>query len=142
MISSEYVAGFIDGEGCIRCYTRQPKQGRGVSVGHRVVVTVANTHLGVLEKMQERWGGSIHKQKGTGRQLYVWNTSGNFARALLNDVHEHLIVKKPQSEIALKLLSMAKNRGRAVLSEEEIARREELRLALVAAKSYDDGSNE
>ena len=134
MIDERYVAGFIDGEGCIRAELRNPRLGNGVSVGHRVILIVANTHRPVLEAMQERWGGSIYRRKNPGKVLWVWHTGGPTARAVLEDVLPYLVVKKEQAETALKLIKTMRNRGRAVLTDEEIRYREELRLQLVEQK--------
>ena len=64
MLSDEYIAGFMDGEGNFSVYSRHreytAKNGE-VRIHQRniVQVRVANTCLPILEEIKEKYGGHI-----------------------------------------------------------------------------------
>ncbi|MEE8232346.1 MAG: hypothetical protein V3R46_03400, partial [Thermoplasmata archaeon] len=63
MVSVEYLAGFMDGEGSLSL-SRIPR-GRS-NPEYCVRVTIANTDTAILSEIQEDWGGTIHSM-GQGR---------------------------------------------------------------------------
>jgi hypothetical protein len=95
MISSQYSAGFFDGEGCIN-----------VSSCRKTVLIrtlVVNTNLTILEMFKERWGGDIYcnkKGKEHWKQAYTWRLSNSAAHLFLEDIYPFLVVKAPQAEAA------------------------------------------
>lgn len=94
-LRSEYVAGFIDGEGCFTWAKGSP------------TVSVTNTYLPILRKLQKKYGGSISEKpvpdKRRFRPRFQWRVFGDNAMAVVRDVIPHLIEKKPQAAILLKL---------------------------------------
>src|SRR5262245_6335820 len=95
MCSIPYVAGIIDGEGCI-CFSRTRS-----SYFPRVLVV--NTCLELLERLQHTYGGDIHENKYPAkrgwRTSYQWRLSHSRAVELLDQVYPFLIVKKAQAEV-------------------------------------------
>jgi hypothetical protein len=81
-----YIAGIIDGEGYIKLSSLTGKIG------------ISNTHLGMLEWLKERLGGSICKKskevKPNHHQAYELQLSKVRARGLLKLIIPYLIVKK------------------------------------------------
>lgn len=75
-----YVAGVLDGEGCIR-YKSTP------------TVEITNKHQGMLVALQKRWGGAV-RVKGEG--IYVWCLYGQRALNFLSQMSKYSIVKYPQ----------------------------------------------
>ncbi len=55
MISAEYAAGFMDGEGCINVSSCRNST--------YIRVLIVNTNREVLEMFQQRWGGDIKQNK-------------------------------------------------------------------------------
>ena len=54
-----YLAGFIDGEGCIRLHKHPTKDG----FNYNLDVRIANTNLEVLQEIQKIFGGKINIHK-------------------------------------------------------------------------------
>jgi hypothetical protein len=96
MISAEYLAGFVDGEGCI---------GIG-STNTSLVLTLAisQVNLTVLQEIQKDYGGHLTpcKVKGNRRPAWILRWSSKAALSVIEKILPYLIVKKPQAEIAVK----------------------------------------
>ncbi|MDO5535856.1 MAG: hypothetical protein Q4F65_14560 [Propionibacteriaceae bacterium] len=111
-----YVAGLIDGEGCIHLGTRKGTYRARVTVGMTEVA------LPLLRELQEEWQGSIYcsrqpTEKWAG--AWVWSVQGAPARVLLESLTPHLRLKKEQATLALevedirsRLARMANGSGR------------------------------
>ena len=93
-----YLAGLIDGEGCISILPG----GAG-----KLQVSVGNNHRGVLEYGQSLFGGSLGGSRVTssGRVCWIWNLSNKKAAGLLESIFPYLRVKRPQAEVARKFTS-------------------------------------
>lgn len=129
MISAEYLAGFLDGEGCIGIYGKPL----------RVVVTLVQAELDILLRIQTQYGGKIKTRKRSSpkhNQVWalVWNASS--AVDLLEKLFPYLIVKRPQAQLVLqewtKLLIPKKAqtgvpRGTKFISIENMAKRLEVK---------------
>jgi hypothetical protein len=123
MISSQYSAGFFDGEGCIN-----------VSSCRKTVLIrtlVVNTNLTILEMFKERWGGDIYcnkKGKEHWKQAYTWRLSNNAAYEFLKDIYPFLVVKAQQAEASFIFFDNRPGRGKqrtveaAKLTQEAIAK--------------------
>ncbi len=89
-----YIAGIIDGEGCIgftRCRT---------NVYPRVIVT--NTNLELLEELKKQFGGDISsnsKGKTGWKKGYNWDIRWSKAIDLLDRVYEYLFIKYQQANV-------------------------------------------
>lgn len=104
MLSLEYVAGLVDGEGHIRCASSN--QGKYEKFYPRLQVT--NTNYEIIETLQKQFGGSIMKKKMSAyaisrnwTQAYDWRISGDGARSTLSKLIPHLRIKR---DIALEVL--------------------------------------
>lgn len=98
-IEAAYVAGFIDGEGCLL-----------ISPEHKIVMKVSNTALPVLEWIQVRSGGQIDPVKVYGKRKPQWVLRWRYAeqRVLLPRVIPHLKTKK---DAAVLLLNELEQKG-------------------------------
>lgn len=121
-----YIAGIVDGEGCIRI-RQNGKAGNGC-----VSLHVANTDLEVLHLLKE-WTGlgfvyQTRKKKyksNTCRALYAWELSPKECHELLMVISDILIIKQRQAKLALlyqQLIVDAKRRP----SKENLDSRNEL----------------
>ena len=115
MISKQYLAGFIDGEGNISL--RKFKTNTGYGIKFRIVLRVTNTNKDILEQMKLQYGGQIEKTIKEGTRLpesknwkdcFRWVISDKKATVVLKDVHKYLILKKEQSRCCLELAKMSK----------------------------------
>lgn len=90
-----YLAGFLDGEGCISL-TRKAKK----YIVPKVVI--ANTNIEVLKWIQEKFGGYFTiRKKLTERRRAVGYLEFQYRKALnlIKLIYPYLIVKKKQADI-------------------------------------------
>lgn len=101
MISWQYIAGLIDGEGCIRAHPSN--KGKYRKYYPRVQIT--NTHTGVLIAICEQLGGAIcgpKRRPDSKHDCWDWRLTGDGARNVLRETLPYLIIKK---EKALEVLA-------------------------------------
>lgn len=103
-----YLAGLIDGEGCLGVYMSRDEGGsrqkRGRTV-YRARLTITNTHREVLDWVASRFGGGVSKKGAPAgcKCVYRWEMrgSGNVQR-LITRVRPYLIVKSMQADLVLR----------------------------------------
>jgi hypothetical protein len=100
-----YVAGFVDGEGCISAGCRRNCIEGGISVG--------STNRDVLLYLRSVTGvgcvGSIgRKRKKNHRPVYTWDVSVASVKSLLIQLIPFLQVKRRQAELMIELFSFGK----------------------------------
>ena len=102
IISLDYLAGLVDGEGCIRLHPSN--RGKYRKFYPRVQVT--NTYKPVLELLVSQYGGAIHSatkpQKEGWKLKHDWRLTGDKARELLKELLPFLIIKKEKAEQVLQ----------------------------------------
>lgn len=93
-----YLAGLIDGEGCIGTH-RQTSTGR-----RRVSFSMKQKYPAALIWVVDIFGGRIHEVKmGQSQPGFLWRITSGHAEAILRGTLPYLTLKKPQAEVALKL---------------------------------------
>jgi len=114
MISNEYAAAFIDGEGSIMLFIEKRKENR-LGVRYKSVVSVPNTCLTPLEAFREKYGGSIgisrkagetHNSVTSTKDCYKWVCPSTAVKQLLLDIEPYLLIKKTQCHNALELIEL------------------------------------
>ena len=98
MISPQYLAGFLDGEGCILITAATNKR------RWTLQVSVSQTELQILLDIQKEYKGTIHvmrhkSAKHSQAWRLVWGSKE--ALELLEKVFPYLQVKRPQAELVL-----------------------------------------
>lgn len=98
-----YVAGIVDGEGCIGLNINRA----GKSKSYRIKISVSNTNEWVCQWLRLCFGGCVSKSivRGNRKPQWTWFISGNKALACLGVIYPYLHIKKPQAEIAIKYQS-------------------------------------
>ena len=133
-LTPQYVAGIIDGEGTITI-SRGSK--RKPYTYWTMLVSVASTDRLTLERLKERYGGTLtnrgmrvtpHPVQAT-RPAYGWQVSAVKAQACILDVLPYLKIKSQQAHIALEFQCGIDKRSRHV-GEQEASRRDELCLRI------------
>lgn len=92
-----YMAGFVDGEGCVSVATR-------LKIYMTPTVQVSNTNQAVLQWFLAAFGGEIDVRRDhrpTRKQCNTWRVAGDKARRVLRALLPFLRVKKRQAELAL-----------------------------------------
>lgn len=111
-----YLAGIIDGEGCLNF---------DGALSNKFRLVVGNNHKGLIEKLQRDFGGSVFSRLGEGRRQrnYLWTFHGAKAIQLLHECYPYLIVKRKHADIVFK---MAEGFSKKRITEEEAQRRMKL----------------
>ena len=99
MISKEYLAGFVDGEGCFnitRCRTW---------ILPRLLIT--NTNVDILKQIKGIYGGDISSRKNGKDNWKVFNmyrASCKALKTIIKDILPYLILKREQAELCLEMM--------------------------------------
>jgi hypothetical protein len=101
LLSSEYAAGFFDGEGCV-----QLRYGKSAIQYHKqIIAAVGQSSLPVLEALKEKYGGSIYQRKMSNcgiKQMWDWKVYTVTCCNFFEDILPHAIVKQEQIAFALE----------------------------------------
>ena len=94
-----YMAGLLDGEGCLRIDERKNR-------GRRITVSVSNTDMKMINWMKENFGGNIYEDNNAKYgwkacyQLQIRKTKDIYK--LLKAVSPYLITKKEKAKELIK----------------------------------------
>ena len=104
-LDKAYLAGFIDGEGCIVVSSFSNKNAKSRS--YRSMLIISQGIESPMKRLRDLWGvGHIICQKNTGfgnSPKYVWNIYSKDAYYVLSQVLPYLVIKKVQAEKILEL---------------------------------------
>jgi len=120
-----YMAGIIDGEGCI--YARvvlYPK--RGMSTFLQLSVTMCSPS--VIEWIHENFGGEIYLSSppsGARRERFHWQVRGANISIVLSAILPYLREKSVRAILAMELAGLIKRGGKNI-GQEEVSRRQDL----------------
>ena len=107
MISRQYIAGLIDGDGCIGTTYAPPNQKfRQKSPIIQTRVSLGSTCLSILKIFQKQYGGAIHKRQGfiskNWKCFYMWIITSRKAMTFLKEITPFLFIKKPVGKYLLR----------------------------------------
>ena len=125
-----YLAGFLDGDGCITITTKNQRR------TYCIEVRYSQTNGPFLQHLRDLVGiGSVYqtsKPKGNHSARFQWVFASGKAEEFLRAIFPFLVLKKDQAEIALKLAElMRQQRAKSYrLTEEAIEKREKIRQEL------------
>lgn len=126
----KYLAGFIDGEGCIDVQVTKIKGYDTVYIRPRLRISQANYGKYLLDMMQNSLGGHICQRNFDNPK---WNDASSLewsgykpACKVLRNIVNHLFLKKEQARFCLWMEKEIK--GKQVSTEVRDAIREELKL--------------
>ena len=95
-----YVAGLIDGEGCVHlCVTRGTYRAR-------VTVGMTEPAIPLLQWLHNSLGGSLTKSRqatSTWSAAWVWTLTGTAAADLLKSIQPYLRMKQEQARLVLEV---------------------------------------
>lgn len=112
-MTTEYAAGFFDGEGSINIVrSKNSSNGR---VHHALAVSVSQVRREPLDMLVEKYGGTVTTTRcqpdKNWRPAHRWNIRSQQAENFLRDIRPHLIVKAAEADIALEFRSIKAARG-------------------------------
>lgn len=103
---ASYVAGFIDGEGCIMIQKSMHSKSKNLSYNpsYNLIVDVGNTDLPILKSLQKLFGGSVYTRPNPRKQKigHEWKVSGKAAFYVLTTIGSFLRIKRSQAKFACK----------------------------------------
>ncbi len=100
-----WAAGLFDGEGHVGIHWCRGMVRGKVCEHLQLLTSVANTHIGCLEKFQSIVGvGKIHVSdtRNRNKPLYVWRTQAKKSDAVLRMLLPYLVVKREQADLAIE----------------------------------------
>lgn len=93
-----YLAGFFDGEGCIRI-KKASKKGNS----YYLWVAVTNSNRSILEEYENLFGGKIRKaERRVNKDIYHWLITASEAYDYLKIVRNFLREKQAQADLAMQ----------------------------------------
>ena len=102
-----YVAGLIDGEGCLRIH-RQSKKTTSTFTAI-VQLNMSNKARVIGEQMAETFGGSLYEVKSPNPKWsdqWQWRISGDVASNFVMQIRPFLMLKRKQADLILQLHSL------------------------------------
>ena len=92
-----YIAGFFDGEGCVRI--KHANQGGN---SYYVIAHITNTNKEMLDKVEKLFGGNTRiQEKGRNKKVYNWYITSSEAVDFLRVLSPFLIEKLEQAKLAI-----------------------------------------
>jgi len=144
-----YVAGLLDGEGCIsivKCI-----RGKNWTPQYQLLVSISMTYLPLGEWLKDRFGGScfLRQQKGNRKPNFDWQICANQALGFLGLVSPYLQVKKREADFAIAYQTQKRKnphtkgnrggRGRSFMPPERVRLMEEAQQYLRSLKHNSPG---
>ena len=101
-----YLAGSIDGEGCVSIQKSKPRRNCGYPYGRfDLMLSIENTDLRLMEWLKRNFGGRIwtsrKRLKANHKFELHWRINSNKAAVLLEACLPFLVIKKEQARIAI-----------------------------------------
>ncbi len=129
LIDLVWAAGFIDGEGCIGLYPCANNDRH-----FYLRLSVANTDLRCLERLQGLFGGSInrtnHIDRPGCRPCWTWYCQSKKCVAALEAIKPFLFSKLEQAEVALLSRKYMRRKGQSRLDDADLLAQQELSTKL------------
>jgi hypothetical protein len=128
-----YLAGLLDGEGCIQI--QQPHHGGKHRSGWALVVTIGVTSGELMGLYAEagRPGSMSLQERPPHKPMFSWRMSGRAAEWFLRAVQPYLRIKAPHAKVGLAFRATIKSRngrGRCAPTAEILVEREHLHVEL------------
>jgi len=104
-----YMAGIMDGEGCVRINKDSKRYQRPE---FQLTVAIASTDQWLPYYLQSHWGGAVycHHEKASWKDRWQWTTSGPTAYTFLRAILPFTKLKREQIKIALKFQATKERR--------------------------------
>lgn len=122
-LEKSYIAGFIDGEGCLTISRHPSKDGTKNPYKYSPWISVTNTNLEVMVWLKDITGlGHISLKSFRNirhKDAYHWAIWSNQAFQLLEVLQPFLKVKAPQCKLLLEFYKRKRNPGKVGLTKEE-----------------------
>jgi hypothetical protein len=105
-VEKAYLAGIIDGEGCIGIGRRRGATKKGRALYISPTLQVSNTKQELLTWLADRYGGGVYfcrDKREKRKPHWVWIVAGQRALRAIRDARPYLLLKTEQADIVLSL---------------------------------------
>lgn len=131
-----YLAGLIDGEGCIGINKSGPKQYKLY-----IQITVCDQDLNIYWQRRTGRGGIYDGRKYTEknpkwRPTFTWKINSNDAYELLEEIYPYLLIKREQADIALEFQKLFNATRGQTSNPERLHQFERYKQALSRLKNH------
>lgn len=111
-----YIAGIVDGEGCIGLNINRSK----THTSYRVKVAVANSNEWICQWLKLAFGGCVNctTYSHTRKPMWQWITTANQAVTFLILIRPYLHLKQAQADLAISYQSSRIHHNHLVTDEE------------------------
>ena len=106
-----YLAGLIDGEGCITVVRRQPPAAH-IRYTYQLQLTIVSSTVKLLRWIENRFGGKIDRIDNRHNHIWRWKCSVDEAATILRLCLPYLVLKRRQAIIALYFYEYCRMRSR------------------------------
>ena len=110
-----YIAGLVDGEGCIDIHSHQSP--RRQTKSYQLRLTISNTSPAPIEWLVRNVGGSVDGGRNSRQLCYNWNVLDVNAENLLRALLPFLVVKHDQAVIGLEIRALTGQKGVRVCND-------------------------
>jgi len=106
-LSWKYIAGFVDGEGCIdfQCHVDRRNKVKRLYIVPRLRISLIASCRFILENFHANFGGYFHKIRDfdnpNWQAAVTWQIQGKKMRPILQNIVKHLLIKKEQAKFAI-----------------------------------------
>jgi len=91
-----YIAGLVDGEGCITI-SKRPYKG-----GYQLVFRVAMYDKEPLDFIADTFGGSVnYPNRKDGKPIWCYTATGDLALEIMKTLQPYLLVKDKEAQVAI-----------------------------------------
>ena len=117
MITNEqkaYIAGIIDGEGCLSAKLMKQRNG---SYSVILMLYITNSNKKVINLISSKYGGYVYtRHRKNRRVLYENRLQGELLEKLLKDIYPYSIIKKQELKLGLMFCKtlMKKNKTKGL----------------------------
>lgn len=115
-LSWKYIAGLVDGEGCIesRLFRDKRLNNEPLYIRPRLRITLSESCYFVLENIKIHYGGTLLKRESTNpnwQSSWTWTIEGKKIRPFLQNLAKHLLIKKEQALLAIWVQDHLRKKG-------------------------------
>ena len=122
MITKEYLAGFIDGEGSISCYKRKDiRTKKGFTINS--IISIGNTNKEIMQEISELIKGHLFVKSNGINSKKIYNVQIQdiaTIKEFLETIKDKLILKKQQAELMIVYCELRQTNSGKPYSKREI----------------------
>lgn len=110
-----YLAGIVDGEGCIALNKVKRKENYQYDY-YMGILTVVNTDKRLIDWLLQNFGGNFHtiKREPPHKTSYHWHASALATYGILKEILPYLYLKREQAEILMQFRKTVMGSGKHV----------------------------